>query len=173
MRHLSFLSISARLVFALMRIMILGLKDDPSVSADPRACTCPITRSSPNGRRCAVLPTSTMPLGPSDWYSRLPLPGRYPYVKSHRGATCVNAMCAQQCSEAPLYLWYLRVTPLTPLVGSHSPNGLRRWHYVMQLDSSQGQNLSCSWHDDMLNGLPDPPPPHRACEVRGPLTSPE
>ena len=31
-RPLSFLSISAKLVFALMRLLILGLKDDPSVS---------------------------------------------------------------------------------------------------------------------------------------------
>ena len=86
-RPLSFLSISARLVFVLMRLLILGLKDDPSVSADPRACTCPATRSSPSGRRRPVLPTSAMPLGPADWYFRLPLPGRYLYVKSHQGTT--------------------------------------------------------------------------------------
>ena len=64
-RPLSLLSNSARLVFALMRLLILGLKDDPSVSAEGRACTCPATRSSPNGRRNPPLPGSTMPLGPA------------------------------------------------------------------------------------------------------------
>ena len=63
-RPRSFLSISARLVFALIRLLMRGLKDEPSVSAAPRACTCPTTRSSPNGRRGPTLPSSTMPLGP-------------------------------------------------------------------------------------------------------------
>ena len=67
-RPLSFLSISARLVLALMRLLIRGLKDDPSVSAAPRACTCPATRSSPNGRRSPPIPGSTMPLGPVERY---------------------------------------------------------------------------------------------------------
>ena len=65
---LSFLSNSARLVLVLIRLLTLGLKDDPSVSAGPRACTCPATRSSPNGRRNPPLPGSTMPLGPVERY---------------------------------------------------------------------------------------------------------
>ena len=74
-RPLSFLSISARLVLALIRLLMRGLKDEPSVSAAPRACTCPTTKSSPNGRRSSPLPNSTMPLGPVEWYWALPLPG--------------------------------------------------------------------------------------------------
>ena len=67
-RPLSFLSISARLVFVRILLLTLGLTDGPSVSAVLRACTCPTTRSSPNGRRNPPLPGSTMPLGPVERY---------------------------------------------------------------------------------------------------------
>ena len=75
-RPLSFLSISARLVLALIRLLMRGLKDEPSVSAAPRACTCPTTRSSPNGRRGPPIPDSTMPLGPVRWYWGRPFRGK-------------------------------------------------------------------------------------------------
>ena len=75
-RPLSFLSISARVVLALIRLLMRGLKDEPSVSAALRACTCPTTRSSPNGRRGPPIPDSTMPLGPVSWYWGPPLPGK-------------------------------------------------------------------------------------------------
>ena len=37
----------------------------------------------------------------------------------------------------------------------------------MQMHSSQEQNLSCTWHDDMLDMLPEP---QGACKEGGPLT---
>ena len=63
-RPLSFLSISARLVLVRILLLMRGLRDEASVSAALRACTCPTTRSSPNGRRVPLCPASTMPLGP-------------------------------------------------------------------------------------------------------------
>ena len=77
-RPRSFLSISARLVLALILLLIRGLKDDPSVSAEPWACTCPTTRSSPNGRRGPPVPDSTMPFRPVKPRSEWPLPGKVP-----------------------------------------------------------------------------------------------
>ena len=126
-RPLSFLSISARLVLALILLLMRGLKDEPSVSAAPRACTCPTTRSSPKGRRGSPLPNSTMPLGPVSWYRVPPLPGEVlscvatnlrwyssGYMLTTDGLGC-NSISVIQGSHS-----------FTSTLGSLSPNGLRR-----------------------------------------------
>ena len=125
-RPLSFLSISARLVFALIRLLMRGLKDEPSVSAAPRACTCPTTRSSPNGRRGPTIPDSTMPLGPVGGTWVRPFRGKVLYettkLMQHNSGDVLTAIVPMMhyCPR------YSGPRSCTSLIGSLSPNGLRR-----------------------------------------------
>ena len=133
-RPLSFLSISARLVLALILLLMRGLKDEPSVSAASRACTCPTTRSSPKGRRGSTLPNSTMPLGPVSWYRVPPLPGKSTKCNYELNMVELRLYAHNRWSKMQLYLCYSRVT----LLHFHDWKPKPKWLEEMTIRHAKG-----------------------------------